>query len=325
MKRKICLLLFVIQIMAIVPSALNAQSVEEHPVVVNQTKIDNTLRFTLDIERDSALCMPSIKIGECYVLSQKIKKYVFVDITRTPYITSYYAQRAFESPNVWVNVDTSHNGAGSTLPEDFETIGSTHKYSSFPWLVMTTTHAGDRYYHYNKDVIPARMEKDTRIETYSEAAIQSYILWIIILAIVVTGVWSLTSGKFINLFEQGWVPGVLVALSVLIIFVVDFCINGRWPLYPTVCGVIYPLIAVHLPGYFSPKDTNNEPNKNFYEATLYFLVSLASAFSLLFWSVNKFELYYGVMPITAVIAILPIIPKFIPTSIKDDFYRITGW
>jgi len=141
MKKIFIFSLFVIG-MTIATCTVFAQNVEEHVRVVGLQRLDSNsvIRFTVDVDHDSSLCSNPIKAGECYVLSKKIKKYIFTSITKTPNISNYHASTCFSNP---------YSGVYVSWNEDFG-IKTPDVYTrSFPWFTSIRT-SQLYYYAYNE-------------------------------------------------------------------------------------------------------------------------------------------------------------------------------
>jgi hypothetical protein len=328
MKRKFLFLLFVIGIMAIAPSLLHAQSVEEHQTVIDQMRSGNTIRFTLEVERDSALCVPEVNLRECWVQPSKMKKYVYVDVSKTPYIPDSTARRAFLHPDYIYNVKNR-----ATLPADFEEVKVTYAYSGFPWLTLKYTHAEGYYYFY--DPKSGSMETKIPIETLRDTTSHIYILWIVILIIFIGGICLVATHKFVSFFNDNdalALPIMTTAVSFLIILIHD-----GWSFYPflyIVCGLLFYHILENVLAVYGAKEwsvlqkTKGSEAYISYTPVLYFLGSIGSTAALLFWSVNRIDLYHWVLPILIVVTLL--VPglvwlKYKSKSWKEGFYRVTGW
>ncbi len=332
MKRKLIFSLFVMIMTMILSNTLYAQSknTEESATIIGQVQKENQIRFTFEVERDSALCLPQIKTGECYVSSTKFKKYVYVDISETPHIPDSTAKKAFLS-----NGENMYNfKSAESLPADFTKVERIYTYSGFPWLKLSST--GVKGYYYFYDPATLSMKKKIQMETESETTFHVYLLWAILLLIFITGVLSFLRDNFENLFEDAEWLAILTSIVYFAITMVanlnEFKMNSVVALYPLFYGVCA------LGAYRFTRNDISEDGISFkikakeysysYKSAIYFLFSLSAILSLLFWSVNKFELYLGVLPILImvlmVIVAIPLVianRKLIKAKFKKAFNR----
>lgn len=185
--KKIFILLFVIG-MAIAITSVYAQSVEQKTTVLEVKRIGKTIRFTVEVDRDSALCHQPVNHGECYVLSQKIKKYVYVDASKTPNLNLEAGMQVFLHPKTKLS---------SAWNEDF---GEKKFYSTkpigFPWLTREGLRT-EYWYQFDNANMAFIPIINTNISKYSIWEFQ-FIAWCWVLMLIPFARWF---GSVLNLDE----------------------------------------------------------------------------------------------------------------------------
>lgn len=317
MKRKFLFLLFVIGLMTIAPHALIAQtidSVEEHSIIIDQKKVGNTIRFTLEVERDSALCSPALQTGECYVISKKIKKYLYVDISRSPHISQEIAQKAFLSP--WILQQATEG----TSFADFKEIKTVDTYSGFPWVTKVTLEPKGYYYFYNSRMLI--FDQETKINLTKGVAGWIIFFWFCFFATLTIGIAGL-SRSFFDIFEEcTWFTRILALIIQLVIFSNTFIASNEILLYPIFYVGILTITFFSLQFVLGQFWQHWNNTKITWIALFNFLVISTSFLSMLFWMVDKVFLCYLLIPLSLITIFLPPLVGFIKSKRRKEVIAI---
>lgn len=321
MKRKIWFSLLVI-IMAIAPFKLIAQNTEEHIQILEQKRIgDSVVRLTIEVQSDSALCPPMPQKSECYVFSQKMKKYIYINIKETPGISEDLIQSVFEKPGKWLKM---LEGNQYSLPRFFNSVKNEYTYSKFPWIWMSTTHASGYYVKYNNETNLFKTEQKTLIETSKyEVAGWIVFLYVIISSFLFIGLRKKRKGKFTTAFAPGN-SGLALVIILSVIFISCVSIENIF-FFGNDYGWIPPVIysASLFPLYLLLKLLYEGEYYDFPKSGFYFFSTVSQLLSLLFWSVNH-QFYYWILPILMVGFLLHLFYlKCI--DFKEELMHLTGW
>ena len=225
---------------------------EEQMQVVGHKRFANTIRFTVEVQRDSALC--PLPYRECYVESITYKKYIVVSTATTPFISDEQAVRAFMS-----DVPVRQKQPS----KDFTPVPEVETHSVFPWLQIRTISAEGYYYAYNKKTW--QFETRTKIRDETSICYGACFIWLLLVILVSSGIILALKNLFVLGFKnQEWIP---IVTSIIFLCswwswwtVLYLCIES------VLCFALMPIFA-------------NEGNNSF-KAWLAFLISAAGLCSM---------------------------------------------
>ena len=325
MKNKF-LVFFVVGIMAITTShQINAQNVEEYSRAISAKKVENMMRFTLEVQQDSSLCS-GIPVGnECYLISKTFKKYVYVDVSKSKHITADLALACFNYPNSRMMVCGPVVYTGM-VPSDFTVVEPSYTLCSFPWVAKIKKYARGYYYVYNKSHQSNRIDTVVPIDTEFVAYGEVLFLWILFLLLAYWGLRQYVRGinkkgystyTFVEIFQDIW-P---VALSLYAYMFVRMAFNFFF-VYPVFFGLTMLLFHKYILKFLrnhTQSSANSKLNRDAPRAQFYFFFSLGILLSLIFFLVGRLDLMYYTLPIIIFIIFYPFLWKKIFKKIYDFF------
>ncbi|MEY2671858.1 MAG: hypothetical protein RL687_275 [Candidatus Parcubacteria bacterium] len=295
MKNK--LFLFFVVMVTTLSNNVYSSNVEVHSKVIDQRRVKgNLIRFTLEVQSDSSLCPEFKNVRECYVVSKTLKKYVYMDITKTPYITDQDALSCFSNIGL---IPLSNGGWGTSVPLDFKKITPIEKINGFPWVTITTTKTSYFFYRLNRKT--NQTEAISVPYTSNEWNSPVVLFWIILIC----SIFLRSVEEFENTKISFYVSGV--SLEIL------FAYNGQYILFFVFLFSFF--LVISLLGKLNGTRCN-QTNED-YEESFYYRCFRFSLVTCIFYFADQYVLVYLNLCIFILSILYPLLPYKLRYSIEN--------